>query len=107
MILEVADLDVKPGLEGQFESTFEKASAIISRAQGYRGHELQRCTENASHYVLLVRWQSLEDHTVGFRRSVEYQEWKSLLHHFFDPFPTVRHYEVVSTRAAAADETSS
>jgi len=92
MILEVAKLDVQPGLEAQFESAFEKASAIISSMRGCRGHELQRCVEHPSRYILLVRWDSLEDHTVGFRQSAEYQQWRSLLHHFYDPFPKVEHY---------------
>ena len=95
MILEVAILDVKAGLESQFESAFEQASAIISRMHGYRGHELQRCLEKKGRYVLLVRWEKLEDHTVGFRQSAEYQHWKALLHHFYEPFPIVEHYEPV------------
>jgi heme-degrading monooxygenase HmoA len=93
MILEVAILDVKPGLETEFEAGFQKASPIIAHMRGYRGHELQRCVERRSRYILLVRWDTLEDHTVGFRQSVEYQEWKRLLHHFYDPFPEVQHYE--------------
>jgi heme-degrading monooxygenase HmoA len=95
MILEVAILNVKSGFEGQFEAAFEKAAPILVKTRGYCGHELQRSVENPSRYILLVRWERLEDHTVGFRQSVEYQEWKSLLHHFYDPFPTVEHYEHV------------
>lgn len=95
MILEVAILDVKAGLEKQFESAFEKASGIISQMNGYRRHELQRCVEQPGRYILLVRWDKLEDHTIGFRRSPEYQQWRSLLHHFYDPFPRVEHYESV------------
>lgn len=95
MVLEVARLDVKPGHESQFEMAFEKASGIISRIRGYRGHELQRCIEHPSRYILLARWDTIEDHTVGFRQSLEYQQWKSLLHHFYDPFPMVEHYESV------------
>jgi heme-degrading monooxygenase HmoA len=60
--------------------------------KGYRGHELQRCVEDDHRYVLLVKWETLEDHTIGFRGSREYAEWKSLLHHYYDPFPTVEHY---------------
>jgi len=66
--------------------------------QGYISHELQRSLEITNHYILLVRWQTLEDHTIGFRQSPEYQHWCSLLHHFYDPFPTVEHYEVVAFR---------
>ncbi|MGF1515277.1 MAG: antibiotic biosynthesis monooxygenase family protein [Elainellaceae cyanobacterium] len=97
MILEVAILDVKPGLVEEFEAAFSAASAILAAASGYVSHELQRCLENPNRYILLVYWQRLEDHTVGFRRSPEYQRWKSLLHHFYDPFPTVEHYERVMT----------
>ncbi|MCG9676815.1 antibiotic biosynthesis monooxygenase [Vibrio sp. Isolate23] len=95
MILEVAILDVKPDMEKDFEQNFSKAQAIISSMQGYVSHQLQRCIENPRRYILLVNWQTLEDHEVGFRQSAEYQEWKALLHHFYDPFPTVEHYESV------------
>lgn len=95
MILEVAILDVKPGLGNEFEMAFQTASAIIASMPGYISHELQRCVETANRYILLVHWQKLEDHTVGFRQSPEYQEWRSLLHHFYEPFPKVEHYEVV------------
>jgi heme-degrading monooxygenase HmoA len=92
MILEVAVLDVKPGMTAQFEAVFPMASKIIAGSPGYISHELQRCLENPNRYILRVRWQTLEDHTIGFRQSAEYQEWRSLLHHFYDPFPTVEHY---------------
>ncbi|NRF30077.1 antibiotic biosynthesis monooxygenase family protein [Vibrio coralliilyticus] len=95
MILEVVILDVKPGMEKDFEQNFEKAQAIISSMKGYVSHQLQRCIENPGRYILLVNWQTLEDHEIGFRQSAEYQEWKALLHHFYDPFPTVEHYESV------------
>ena len=95
MILEVAILDVRHGEEASFEAAFKQASAIISAAKGYVSHELQRCIETTGRYLLLVHWQTLEDHTVGFRGSDEYQEWKKLLHHFYDRFPTVEHYDSV------------
>lgn len=95
VILEVAILDIKPGLRAEFETAFKIASTIIASMPGYISHELQRCVETANRYILLVHWQSLEDHTVGFRQSPEYQEWRFLLHHFYEPFPTVEHYEVV------------
>jgi heme-degrading monooxygenase HmoA len=96
MILEVAILNVIPELTDDFEASFRKASKIISSMDGYIKHDLQRCLENENQYILLVHWQSLEDHTVGFRGSEPYQEWKKLLHHFYDPFPTVEHYEQVN-----------
>ena len=95
MILEVAILPVKPGLGTEFENAFRQASKIISSMPGFINLELQRCLENGSQYILLVRWETLEDHTVGFRGSAEYQEWKALLHHFYDPFPTVEHYAAI------------
>jgi heme-degrading monooxygenase HmoA len=98
-ILEVAMLDVKPGETAEFEAAFEKAQNIISRMNGYSSHQLQKCLENLNRYILLVNWQTLEDHTVGFRGSDEYQEWRAMLHHFYDPFPTVEHYETVFENA--------
>ncbi len=95
MILEVAILQVKPGEAARFEAAFAKAQAIISAMPGYIEHELQRCLEVTDQYILLVRWQQLKDHTEGFRGSAQYQEWKALLHDFYDPFPTVEHYESV------------
>ncbi|WP_274365694.1 antibiotic biosynthesis monooxygenase family protein [Paenibacillus thermotolerans] len=95
MILEAAMLQVKVGMEQEFEEAFRKASGIIASMNGYLGHELQRCMEVKGKYLLLVQWERLEDHTIGFRQSPEYQEWKRLLHHFYDPFPTVEHFEKV------------
>lgn len=95
MILEHAILNVKAGHERAFEAAFGQAKSIIASMSGYAGLELQRCLEAPNRYLLLVRWRSLEDHTVGFRSSPQYQEWKALLHHFYDPFPTVEHYESV------------
>jgi len=95
MILEVAVLNVRNGMEAAFESAFDRASSIISAMPGFVSLQLQRCIETPNRYVLLVNWESLEAHTVGFRGSPQYQECKRLLHHFYDPFPTVEHYEAV------------
>lgn len=94
-ILEVALLDVIAGEEMAFEQAFDKAQNIIATMPGYLGHELQRCIETPNRYILLVRWESLHAHTVGFRESAEYQDWKALLHHFYNPFPVVEHYRPV------------
>lgn len=96
MILEVAILDVRGGLEREFEEAFSRASPIIASMPGYISHQLQRCVETSNRYVLLVNWETLEAHTVGFRGSPDYQRWKQLLHHFYDPFPTVEHYALVA-----------
>ncbi len=95
MILEVAVLDVEPGREAEFEQAFARAQAIIAAADGYLGHDLMHCMEVAHRYLLLVRWRRLEDHTEGFRGSAAYPQWKALLHHFYQPFPTVEHYTAV------------
>lgn len=95
MILEVAVLEVKPGKARAFELAFLEAQEIIQNRQGYVSHQLQRCMEKSNRYILLVNWETLEDHTIGFRESKEYQQWRSLLHHFYDPFPTVEHYQRV------------
>jgi heme-degrading monooxygenase HmoA len=95
VILELAILNVIPGQESAFEAAFDQARKIIGSMTGFRGLQLERGVEVRSRYVLLVRWNTLEDHTTGFRGSPQYQEWKNLLHHFYDPFPTVEHYETV------------
>jgi heme-degrading monooxygenase HmoA len=95
LILEAVLLNVKPNFESEFERTFQKASSIIASMDGYLSHELHRCLEVKGKYLLLVRWESLEAHTIGFRNSPQYQTWKQLLHHFYEPFPTVEHFEAV------------
>lgn len=96
MILEVAHLQVIPGQAAAFELAFSQAQRIISAMPGYSGHQLQRSLTDPHRYLLLVNWQRLEDHTQGFRGSPQYQQWKALLHHFYDPFPTVEHYRQVT-----------
>jgi heme-degrading monooxygenase HmoA len=94
VILEVAPLKVRHGQAEAFEAAFRSAQKIIASMPGYLSHELHRCIERPNEYILLVHWKTLEDHTVGFRQSPRYLEWKQLLHHFYDPFPLVSHYEV-------------
>jgi heme-degrading monooxygenase HmoA len=95
MILEVAILQIRAGKSAEFEATFKQAVPIISSIKGFIHLELQKCMEVADKYILLVQWETLEDHTQGFRGSPEYQEWRRLLHHFYEPFPVVEHYERV------------
>lgn len=101
MILEVAILNVRAGEEAAFETAFAQARRIIAAAPGCLSHELHRCHEVAGQYLLLVRWDSVASHTEGFRKSPAYAEWKRLLHHFYEPFPTVHHYEEIAPRAGA------
>lgn len=95
MFLEHALLPVRPGREADFEATFAQAKSIISAMPGFGGLTLSRCVERPSTYLLLVEWERLEDHTEGFRGSAQYQEWRTLLHDFYEPFPNVEHYEQV------------
>lgn len=119
MILEAVLLNIKNSLDNDFESSFTQASRIISSVNGYLCHELHKCLEAESRgikgvrvplalpelfkrvegkYLLLIKWETLEAHTLGFRSSPEYQEWKKLLHHFYEPFPTVEHFKKVELK---------
>lgn len=89
-------LDVRPGSEREFELAFAAAKTIIASAPGFASLELQRGIETPNRYLLLVSWERLEDHTEGFRKSAAYEEWSRLLHHFYDPFPTVEHFSLVA-----------
>ena len=97
MVLEHAVLPVSPGQEDAFEQAFQDAKEIIAKSKGFRSLKLSRCVEEESRYLLLVEWESLDDHLEGFRGSPLYEEWRTLLHHFYDPSPTVEHYEARST----------
>jgi len=99
VILEVAILDVKPNQNKEFETEFNEAQKIISSISGYISHQLQKCIEKNNRYILLVNWETLNDHKVGFRESKEYQEWRALLHQFYELFPEVEHYQNVYNNA--------
>ena len=91
-ILEVARLDVRPGQADDFLAAFAEARAQIEVTPGFLGLDLRRCVEEPDRFLLLVEWETVEAHTVGFRGSDRYERWRELLHHFYDPFPTVEHY---------------
>ncbi len=97
VITEHAELPVIPGQEADFEAAFEEAKALIAASPGFGGLTLSRCIERPSVYLLLVQWDSVEAHEVGFRGSPAYQEWRALLHHFYDPPARVEHYAVVAS----------
>lgn len=99
VIVEHALLEVKRGEEPAFEEAFATAQHMIAASPGFRSLRLSRCIETPGRYLLLVEWDSVAAHTEGFRGSDAYQEWRRLLHHFYDPFPTVEHYEPVIDRA--------
>ena len=93
MITEVALLNVKKGLETAFEKDFQTAGQYISSIDGYLGHSLKKCIETPNQYILIAQWRSVADHEIGFRQSAQYLKWKALLHHYYEPFPSVAHYE--------------
>jgi heme-degrading monooxygenase HmoA len=93
MIVEHALLHVIPHRTDEFEAAFAAATSIISSMPGFVNLTLSRGIEQPHVYLLLVEWERLEDHTEGFRQSDEYQEWKTLLHHFYEPFPVVSHFD--------------
>lgn len=95
MIIEAAPLHIRAGQSAEFEEAFLDAQRIIAAMPGYLSHELLRCLERQDEYLLLVRWDSVAAHEIGFRGSPDYQDWKRLLHHFYEPFPTVSHYRFV------------
>lgn len=92
MILEHAVLNVRPGESPAFLLALEQALPLISATPGFIGLEVRPCLETPDRFVLLVKWETLEAHSIGFRGSDRYQQWRSLLHHFYDPFPLVEHY---------------
>jgi heme-degrading monooxygenase HmoA len=97
MIREHAVLPVVPGREAAFEAAVREAVPLISSSPGFVRLTVSRGIETPHQYLLLVEWESLEAHTEGFRSSAAYEQWRLLLHHFYDPFPDVQHFEDVVT----------
>jgi quinol monooxygenase YgiN len=91
MILEIAQIDVKPGMESEFEAGVAKATPLFKRAKGCKGMELQRSHEKPGRYRLFVKWDTVEAHTVDFRGSPDFQEWRKLVGHCFAAAPEVEH----------------
>ena len=94
MVLEIAQIDVKPGMAAQFEAGVANAVPVFRRAKGCKGLELQRCVEKPGRYRLFVRWETLENHTVDFRGSADFLEWRKLVGDFFASPPEVEHWKV-------------
>lgn len=97
MVTEHVLLPIIPGREEEFEVAFAAAKSIIVARPGFEGLTLSRGIEHPNTYLMLVQWTTLEDHDPGFRGSPEYQDWRAALHHFYDPFPVFKHFEVVAT----------
>ncbi len=97
MITEHAVLEVIAGQEDAFVEAMEAAKALIAASPGFVSLRVERCVERPRCFLLLVEWERLEDHTEGFRGSAAYEDWRAALHHFYDPFPVVEHFETVVT----------
>jgi heme-degrading monooxygenase HmoA len=97
VITEHALLEVVPGRELEFLAALERAKTLIAASPGFVSLRVERGMERHNCFLLLVEWETLEDHTEGFRGSPAYEEWRAALHHFYDPFPLVEHFEAVVT----------
>jgi heme-degrading monooxygenase HmoA len=95
MILEIAQIDVKPSLAAEFEAGVGKAAPLFKRAKGCKGLALQKGHEKPNRYRLFVQWETLENHTVDFRNSADFREWRRLVGHCFETPPEVEHVSQV------------
>jgi heme-degrading monooxygenase HmoA len=92
MILEMVNIQINAGQEAEFERVFAEASRLLASAKGYISHELQRCIETPGRYVNLVRWESVDDHMLGFRGSPAYQEFRALVTPYYAAPSQMEHY---------------
>lgn len=96
MILEIVTIQIKAGQEAAFELASKEAANLIMSAQGYISHELRRCLETKGKYVYLVRWQTVDDHMVGFRESERFQQYRALVSPYYETPSQMNHYEAVT-----------
>lgn len=92
MILELAIIDILPSKNQEFEASLQKAKTVIGQSKGLKSIEVQKCIEQENRYVLFIKWETLEDHIVGFRNSELFTQWRILIGQFFDAPPLVQHY---------------
>jgi len=104
MILETAALKVKPGQETDFEAAAKEASPILARQKGHLAHRFEKCTDAPGRTLLLVWWETPEDHMEGFRKSSDYQEWRLLLHPLYAPMPAGEHYAAIAGQGRIPDD---
>ncbi|HAX19506.1 MAG TPA: antibiotic biosynthesis monooxygenase [Hydrogenophaga sp.] len=96
MILEHADIRIDPAKATEFEAAILRgASTVIAQAKGFKGFKVNRSIESAGRYILMIYWDTLEDHTVGFRQSSAFAEWRTIVGPFFLQPPVVEHLELV------------
>jgi heme-degrading monooxygenase HmoA len=95
MVTEIAQIDIKPGMEAEFENGVQKAAPVFKRAKGCRSMDLQRSIEKPARYRLFVGWETVENHTNDFRGSADFQEWRKHVAHCFASPPEVEHVSEV------------
>lgn len=97
MILEVADIQILPGRQAAFDEAITRGvQTVISHAKGFKGFKVNHCVESPSRYLLMIYWETLEDHNVGFRQSPAFAEWRAIVGPFFACPPHVEHFSLVS-----------
>ena len=96
MILEVADIRIQPGRQAEFDAAIaDGVRRIIAQAPGYLGHQVHKGIESPDRYLLTIRWNTLEDHTVGFRGSAAFAQWRAIVGPFFAHPPQVEHFTLL------------
>lgn len=95
MILEIAQFDILTGKEDLFEEASNLAKNVISQSKGFVSIEFQICIEMPTKFLALIKWETLEDHTVGFRESPLFLEWRAILSPFFNSAPVALHYNLI------------
>lgn len=100
MILELADIRIAPGRNAEFEAAIRRgAETVISQAAGFRGYKVNRGVESAERYILMIYWETLENHTVDFRQGPLFPQWRAIVGPFFAAPPVVEHFELVAKSA--------
>ena len=98
MILELADITIQPGQQAAFKDAIARAvKTVVSQAVGFKGHTVHKGVESAERYLLQIQWATLENHTVDFRGSAAFAEWRAIVGPFFVKPPTVEHFHLVTT----------
>lgn len=100
MILELVDIRIQPGKQTEFDAAVQRGlEQVIANAKGYKGHVINKCIETPERYVVQIYWETLENHTVDFRESPAFQEWRSIVGPFFAGPPAVEHFNQLSKSA--------
>jgi heme-degrading monooxygenase HmoA len=93
MILEIADIRIRPGAQAEFDAAIVRGlETVVAHTPGYRGHRVEKCIESPERYVLMIHWETLEHHTVGFRGSPAFQQWRAIVGPYFAAPPAVEHF---------------